>query len=156
MTGEGGKRPYVEHGQDIKAQALADILAGASVHGVAKRLGVSPATIRRWRGQAELGATAPSQVPYGQGANPQNVLDEPDFRGLTLHFLQESLSAGERILRQTADPAWLAQQRAGELAVFYGVVFDKAARILGALADERPGGGGDQMDTGTPGLPAPS
>ena len=147
MTATPGKRVQIEHGQDIKAQALAEIMAGASVHGVAKRLGVSPATIRRWR-------VAAGTYPDGDPQNP--LAQEPDFRALTLHFLQESLSAGERILRQTADPAWLAQQRAGELAVFYGVVFDKAARILGALADERPGAGSDQVDTGPAGLPAPS
>lgn len=135
-----------QHPEATKAQAVADLLAGESVHATARRYGTSEATIRRWREQAGLAAPP---------AAPQNPLGEPDFRALTLHYLEESLAAGERILKQTENPAWLAEQRAGELAVFLGVVFDKAARILGALADGQPGPGSDQVDTGAPGLPAP-
>jgi len=146
MTAQRGREPAPVHGQDIKGQALAELMAGASVHGVAKKLGVDPATVRRWRAQAGV---------YPEGA-PQNPLaHEPDFRALTLHYLQESLAAGERILKQTENPAWLAEQRAGELAVFLGVVFDKAARILGALADGESGPGSDQVDTGRPRLAPP-
>ena len=124
--------------EEEKAEAVARVSLGESVHSVARALGVQPSTLRQWRARL--------------GADPQK--NDPDFRALTLHYLQESLQAGERILGQTRNQAWLDKQPAGELAVFLGVVFDKAARILAAL----PGDGGplgDQVDTGAPGLPAP-
>ena len=139
------QQPVKEYTLDDKARALADLAAGESVHAVARKHACSPATLRRWREQA-----------HPATGHPQNALaSEPDFRALTLHYLEESLAAGERILKQTESPAWLAEQRAGELAVLLGVIFDKAARILGALADGQPGPGSDQVDAGAPGLPAP-
>lgn len=131
----GASRTWTE---EDKAEAVARVASGESVHAVARALSVQPSTVRQWRARL--------------GADP--LKNDPDFRALTLHYLQESLQAGERILGQTRNPAWLDKQSAGELAVFLGVVFDKAARILAAL----PGDGeplGDQVDTRAPGLPAP-
>jgi transposase-like protein len=121
-----------------KAAAVARVLSGDAVLKVAKDVGVSPSTIRLWRAQ--------------QGGDPKT--NDPDYRAMTLSYLGESLAAGERILRQTADAEWMGKQSAGELGVFLGIVFDKAARILAALGD---GGaaGSDQVDTRSPGLPAP-
>lgn len=115
---------------DERATALARLAAGESVHGVARALGIEPSTLRAWRARA--------------GGDP--LKKDPDFRALVLHYLQESLEAGERILGQTRNQAWLDKQPAGELAVFLGVVFDKAARILEALPGEGAG----------PALPSPA
>jgi transposase-like protein len=112
-----------------KAEAVARVSAGESVHAVARSLGTQPSTVRDWRVRL--------------GADPQKK--DPDFRALVLRYLKESLEAGERVLGQTRNQAWLDKQPAGELAVFLGVVFDKAARILAALPGQSP-----------PGLPAPS
>lgn len=125
--------------EEEKAEAVARLASGESVHSVARSLDVQPSTLRQWRARL--------------GADPQK--NDPDFRALTLHYLHESLEAGERILGQTRNQAWLDKQPAGELAVFLGVVFDKAARILEAL----PGDGepvGHQVGAGAPRLPAPA
>jgi hypothetical protein len=122
-----------------RAGAVARVVAGESVHAVARSVGAQPSTVRAWRARA--------------GGDPQKT--DPDYRALVLHYLQESLAAGERVLGQTRNQAWLDKQPAGELAVFLGVVLDKVVRLLdGLAAAERPpapaalpGGGGGGADS---------
>ena len=126
-----------------RAAAVSRLLEGEAVKAVARDYGVQPSTVRGWR--AKLGADPRKE---------QHAEAEVDFRKLTLRYLEHSLAAGERVLGQTEDKDWLGKQSAADLAVFLGVVFDKAARVLAALGD---GGaaGSDQVDTRSPGLPAP-
>lgn len=107
-----------------KAAAVARVLAGESVHGVAKALGVSTSTVRLWRAKGGFDPDATRSDPETNG---------PDYRGLILRHMELGLAAAERILAQTQDAVWLGKQSAGELAVFYGVVFDKIARVASAL-----------------------
>jgi hypothetical protein len=71
-------------------------------------------------------------VPQEHAPSPAEPRD-PDFRALVLGLLEAQLRAADRILAQTRDPAWLGRQSAAELALLYGVLFEKSARILGAL-----------------------
>jgi len=118
------RAPGAAYGDDVRARVLADLAAGESVSAVARTHGLTRATVLKWRA-----LSTPQQQPL-----------DPDFRALVLHYLQESLEAGERILGQTRDPQWLGRQNAGDLAVFMGVAFDKAARILAALPADAPPG----------------
>lgn len=104
-----------------KAEAIARIKAGESVHAVARSLAVQPSTVRQWRAK------------FHPEADPQQ---EKDYAALVLRHLELGLAAAERILSQTGDAAWLGKQSAGELATFYGVIFDKQARILAALPSQ--------------------
>jgi transposase-like protein len=109
---------------EVKAQAVARIAAGESVHRVARELRVQPATLRGWRTRLALAVL---------GADPQKKAEDPDYRELVLAHLRKGLEASERVLDQTRDAGWLKQQSAEGLAHFYGVVFDKIARIVAAL-----------------------
>jgi len=92
------------------------VLAGESVSAVARSLDVGTATIRLWRAQA--------------GGDPQK---SPDYTKMVLAHLERAFVALDHILDQAAEPGWLAKQSADHLATFYGVVFDKQARVLAAL-----------------------
>lgn len=121
-----------------KALAVARVVAGESVYGVAKSLGVDPSVVRAWRARLE--------VTHEQ---------RKDYGALVLRHLELGFAAAERILAQTADSAWLGKQPANDLAVFYGVVFDKLARILSALpagraALEDQGGAAGDPDASPP------
>lgn len=146
MAGRASKPPAREASvppqrlwtEDEKAQAVARLQAGESVHAVARSLGVQPSTLRNWRSRL--------------GADPLKAAEgEPDFRALVLHFAVEGLAAGERILGLTRDEAWLKEQRAGEVATLLGVTFDKVARVLAALPTAGDAGWSDAVDT-APGL----
>lgn len=120
---------------------LAEIAAGGSVRGVAKKHGVSPGTVRGWRAQAGLD---PARV------SPQKRAD----LGEQLYgYLEDSIGALRSQLAVFGDPDWLKKQSAAELAILHGVVADKTARLLAAARPGEPGdtiagavteGGGDR------------
>jgi fructose-specific phosphotransferase system IIC component len=116
------------HSDETKAAVLAEILAGASVRGVAKRHGLSPGTVRGWRAQAGL---------HPPPVSPQKRAD----LGEQLYgYLEDSLGALRAQLALFADPDWLKKQPAGDLAILHGIVADKTARLLAAIrVDERAG-----------------
>jgi hypothetical protein len=81
--------------------------------------------------------TRPTPTPATQEPSPEPAaLAEPDFRALVLRHLERQLESAGLILAQVRDPAWLGRQSAADLAALYGVVFDRAARILAALPAE--------------------
>src|SRR5262252_6612680 len=113
---------------ETRAQVLSELTAGATIASLVARH-----KIVNWRNQA-----SPQTNP---------IQSDPDFRALTLKHLEEILVALGRVTAQAADAQWLGRQSAHDLAIFYGVLFDKGARILAAL----PAGDGSEP----PALPVP-
>jgi transposase-like protein len=106
---------------DVKAAALAALATGESLHSVARRLGISRATLRRWRGSA---------APLVAQGDPQKT---QQIGAQLCGFLEESIETLTTQARVVRDDAWLRRQSAADLAVLHGVMFDKTARLLAAF-----------------------
>lgn len=121
---------------EIKAAALADLLAGDTPAKVAARYQLDPATVRVWKQRyVTVGVTgAPSHVtPDVTPPPPTGVpaLATPHaIGGLLLDLLAAKLKASQAIARAAQDPAWLDKQSAADLAAL-GEYLDRSALALG-------------------------
>lgn len=113
------KQPYPP---EVRAAALAGLATGESISSVSRRLGVSRAAIIRWRDTTDM----PTATIVQQQKKAE--LGEQLFG-----YLQESITTLEFLVKFTRNEAWLRRQSAGDVAVLYGVLTDKAVRILGAF-----------------------
>ena len=117
-----------EYSDQIRAQALAALLAGQSFAEVARAFHIPVGTLKSWKSR------------YGDAADAVVAADATTKRErigtLLLDYLVttlETLTAQQRVF---ADETWLKQQSAGELAVLHGVSVDKAVRLLEGLAED--------------------
>lgn len=105
----------------IRAQIIADLQRGDSLQEVATRYNVDKATVSRFKntvGPVLLQEVARQRV---------ETIGE-----LVENHLRAGLKVTTTIANQLNDPEWLRQQTPKDLAVLYGVVTDKAIRILEA------------------------
>ncbi|HYE58546.1 MAG TPA: helix-turn-helix domain-containing protein [Rhodothermales bacterium] len=112
----------IAHEEGLKAQVLADLALGETVSAVARKHGLSRSVVTRWRDDCE-----PSELVSVQ----QEKRDE--LGELVAEYVRANLAALTAQTRQFADPTWLRQQNAADLAVLHGVQFDKLARLLEAI-----------------------
>jgi transposase-like protein len=113
-----------EHSADVKAAAMAALLAGQSVSSVARDYHIPKGTVSGWKDQAVRDATQVATPPTQKAAIGE----------LVLGYLEANLRALRAQADCFADPEWLKQQQANELAVLHGVMTDKAVRLLEALS----------------------
>ena len=110
----------VPHSEETKAAVIAALLAGQGVSQTAKQFHVSPNTVKAWRASLGLG------IP---------VVD-PEKRAVIDNLVGDLLKAIINSLliqaEQYSDKAWLKGQEASQVAVLFGVMADKAFRILEA------------------------
>lgn len=140
-------------GDREKLDALVGLKAGETLRGVARRLGVSPDTVRRWRDQAILAGETfpPPSNPDGSPASPQkggpwaSPLEPDEVNRRLASYMAEALEALHVQITLLADREWLEEQSADDVAVAHGVVFDKLARLAA---------GADRGVPGAPGAPA--
>ena len=111
----------VPHSDETKAAVLAALLAGQSVHAVAAQYAVDRTTVRRWRLAAGM------ERPLVPPKKAEEVAEQ------LVSLILESLTTLQALQRAFRDPAWIAQQSAADLAVLYGVSFDKAYHLAAAL-----------------------
>ncbi|MCH8978044.1 MAG: transposase [Armatimonadetes bacterium] len=120
------KRPAKSRGKrwsdEIKAEAMAQLLQGIRPSEVSEGTGVPDQTVRDWA--KELG---------GIDALRQGRVDH-----LLYDYLTEGLLALTAISVQCRDSKWLKEQDAPGLAVVYGIISDKTTRILAAMERARP------------------
>lgn len=110
---------------EVKAAALADLAAGSSVSGTARKHGIKRQTLTMWRDQSDIARPSPARQEKKAALGEQ-----------LYGYLQDALTALRAQQRLFADPTWLARQPAGDLAILHGVITDKAIRLLGALRDD--------------------
>ena len=118
---------------ETRAAAVADVLSGESVTTTAKKYGVSRRAVQMWRNQAGV----PSH-----GALQTNERDY--LRRRIVEHTNANLDALAAIAQHVQNPAWLLKQNAHDLAILYGVIFDKLARLAVAVAGDGP----DESDGG--------
>jgi transposase-like protein len=114
----------MEHSAETQARALATLATGGTVRGVARELGLSPSTVRRWRDAAHLPATRP------------NFEEQRDELGrLMWEYLTEGLKTMIAQAQFARDPSWLKAQSADHFALAHGVMTDKIFRLIGSLRE---------------------
>lgn len=103
---------------ELRAAALADLLAGEQPAAVAARHGIDAATVRSWKaryveGVAKdaTGETPPATLRPGVLERQKTYIGEA-----ILDLLRAKLAASQAIATAVADPAWLKRQPASELA----------------------------------------
>jgi transposase-like protein len=126
------KRSY---SPDLKAAALADLLAGEQPAVVAERYGLNAATVRSWAHRlppATRDATtvADDATVAPLVARPREQARERQIGERILELLEAKIKASAAIARAASNPAWLDRQSAAELAEL-GSWLDHSAFALG-------------------------
>ena len=106
-----------QYSREIRAQVIADLIAGGSVLSVAKLHGIPEATVRYWK----------NNTP-----NVAHLRDEKrdELGALIYELLTENIRGLIAIAGLARDPEWARRQNADGLAIFAGVHYDKAVSIL--------------------------
>jgi hypothetical protein len=101
---------------------MAALLAGQSVSEVAKAYSVPRGTVASWSSRLHQ-----TENPIVSNTKKQEMGD------LLLELLHKQVGALMATLDAVQDHAWIKQQNASDLAVFFGVNYDKLARMIEAL-----------------------
>lgn len=115
-----------EYSDQVKAAALAALLAGQSPSEVARAFGIPAGTLKSWksrqlRGESVATVATDSRERIGQ---------------LLLAYLETTLETLKAQQEAFRDKAWLLKQSAAEVATLHGISVDKAVRLLEGLADQ--------------------
>ncbi|MEI8166999.1 MAG: helix-turn-helix domain-containing protein [Chloroflexales bacterium] len=122
----------------LRAAALADLLAGEQPAVVAERHGLNPATVRQWK--ARLGTAAPVATIVAAPTHRKPALEaqQASMGELILGCLRSQLQAIQAVAEITTDPEWVKRQSAAELAVFGQWLVSSALSIGDRLAHGAP------------------
>ncbi len=118
-----------QYSEQIKAQALAALIAGQSFSEVARAFSIPIGTLKSWKQRnADV-------LDVSVDASTASTKRER-IGALLLDYLVTTLETLKAQQRVFGDETWLTQQSAGELAVLHGVSVDKVVRLLEGLADD--------------------
>lgn len=127
-------RQQASYSEEIKAAAMAALLAGQSVSAVAREYKIPKGTVSGWKKQAE--------------EKSNNSTQKKEIGSLLLDYLRTNLQTLKKQSEVFSDERWLKKQSASEVAVLHGVLADKTIRLLEALADQEESPEADgQMET---------
>ena len=124
----------MRHAPDVRARATAALLMGERPAAVARDLGLPEGTVRSWKHRIKTGKSA--------------TLKKGDFGGLLMEHLLAMMSSLIEQSRVMRDPEVVKGIPARELAVFFGILFDRTMRML----ELAPAFLGDRQEAGRPGL----
>lgn len=110
-----------KHSDETRGQALAALLEGQGVAEVARKYNLPESTVR---GIKKTIST--EEFAEVRGKKQESLAD------LIEGHLNASLKAAQEIASQASNAEWRNKQDADKLGVFYGIVTDKAIRILEA------------------------
>lgn len=138
-----------KYSDETRAAVLAAIASGDSIRHASEEFGVPTSTISEWKKKHKarrksVRKNRPKKnkaEPAGSPAGTEPAtLDE-----LLVELVREKLITLREQLQVFRDPEYLKKQPAGEAAILYGVIADKAIRILEAYdggppdpPDDRP------------------
>jgi transposase-like protein len=120
-----GRAMSTEYSDQIKAQALAALLAGQAPSEVARLYNIPVGTLKSWKSRQLRGdsvATVATDVRERIGL-------------LLLTYLEETLYTLTIQQKAFRNEEWLYKQSAAEAATLHGISVDKAVRLLEGLAD---------------------
>ena len=104
------------HDPEVKAAAMAALLAGQGVCDVAREYALPETTVSRWKAQVRADAGR-----------------SDDIGELLLDYLAENLKTLRVQAVAFRDRDWLREQNASEAGILHGILTDKAVRLLEAL-----------------------
>src|SRR5580765_581901 len=117
----------VAHPDELRAQAVTAVLAGAALADVARRFGISKGTLGNWLAEQRLGTVGTEQRAH-------ETLED-----LLLDLVAEHAITLRAELQAAARPDWLEKQSAAELAQLVVAQRDTLIRLLAGfrpVADE--------------------
>lgn len=139
-----------QYSEDVKAAAMADLMAGEQPAVVAQRYGLPPGTVRQWKNRMAVTlAVTPDVTPHDPprvtAIQRPNVEDRQARIGsLIIELLQARLEAQLALARHiTTNDAWVDKQTASDLASLDGHLHRTAVDVLDRLAGRRPERGND-------------
>ena len=135
---------------ELRAAALADLLAGDQPAIVAERYGLDRNTVKQWKQRYVTGdvTAQPVRAPVQK---PALEAQKAHIGETILDLLRAKLQASQAIAEAVADPGWLQRQSAAELAAL-GQWLDGTAFAIGdRLAGRRPGDSAPAEDDADPG-----
>jgi hypothetical protein len=115
------------HEDPVKAQVIAALLLGAGVMEVASELGLPHSTVSTYKGQIPEGKLDDLRRKKGER------LDE-----MVYDFMLTSLTSLRKQAELLSDASFIYQQGAHGMATLYGVMADKAIRLLEVSTRPRP------------------
>ena len=115
-----------EYSDQVKALALAQLLAGQAPSEVARALGVPVGTIRSWK----------SRQQHGESVATVATDSRERIGALLVEYLETVLTTLIVQQKAFANVEWLLKQSAAEAATLHGVSVDKTVRLLEGLADQ--------------------
>ena len=110
------------YSDEMKAGAMAALLAGQSVSKVAKEYRIPRGTVGRWSSELRR------STKHFEEEKKEEIGD------LLMGYLEENLRTLVVQSQVFGDPDWVREQDAQELAVLHGVLADKTIRILEAIS----------------------
>lgn len=114
-----------------KAAVMAALLDGQSVSSVAKEYKIPKGTVSSWKKDAW-------ETYVGGGVEKKPTQKRNRIGKLIMDGLEAKLLAIKAMADVFAEKDWVRKQPASEIAVLFGVVSDKAFRVLEALPDSEP------------------
>lgn len=121
---------YRQYDEATKAAVMAALLDGQSVSSVAKEYNIPKGTVSNWKNRGWETPSDVAGVPTN-GTQKRNRIGE-----LIIDGLEAKLVAIKAMADVFAEKDWIRKQPASEIAVLFGVVSDKAFRVLEALPEE--------------------
>lgn len=115
----------VERDEATKAAVMSALLTGQSINYVAREYKLPRGTVAQWSRDLSRVRTGTYEKRERIG---QLIIDNVEAEFETMIAMQDVFTNEE----------WLKKQSASELAVLYGVIKDKAIRVLEALPDREP------------------
>ena len=115
-----------EYSDQVKALALAQLLAGLAPSDVARSTGIPVGTLRSWK----------SRQQHGESVATVATESRERIGALLSTYLEVTLTTLIAQQKAFANVEWLLKQSAAEAATLHGVSVDKAVRLLEALADQ--------------------
>lgn len=112
-----------EYDEVTKAAVMAALLTGQSINFVAREYKIPRGTVATWSRNLQRDHTVSTEKRERLG---ELIIDNVEAELVTTIEMQD-------VFR---DKEWLKKQSASELAVLYGVIKDKAIRVLEALPDQ--------------------
>jgi transposase-like protein len=118
----------VAHSPELRAQAVAAVLAGTALTDVARRYGISKGTLGTWLAQDEDIRTVRTE----QRDRIEHLSDR------LIDLVHAHITTISAQLQIAAGPAWIEKQSAAELAELVAVERDTTLRLLAGLFPPEP------------------
>lgn len=136
----------VAHPPELKAQAVAAVLAGAALAAVARQYGISKGTLGNWLAERQVGTVG---TPNARARDPETL------EALIFDLVAEHLTTIRAQLQVATRADWLEKQSAADVADLLGTERDTLLRLLAGFRPVAADGNSsvDRPELAAPGPP---